>query len=50
MEVRGGERLVYLAVLLSVFCAHLTLGKYVKGVVNTKEVSVVFADIILGSF
>lgn len=41
MEVRVGERLLYLAVLSSVFCVDLVLGKYVKGIVNTKEVSVV---------
>lgn len=50
MEVRGGERLAYLALLFSVFCAHLTLGKYVKGIVDTKEVSILFTVIILGSF
>lgn len=48
MEVRGGERLAYLAVLFSVFCARLTLGKYVRGVINTKEVSD-STVIILGS-
>lgn len=42
MEVRVGERLLYLAVLSSVLCVDLVLGKYVKGIVNTKEVSVVF--------
>lgn len=42
MEVRVGERLLYLAVLSSVFCVDSVLGKYVKGIVNTKEVSVVF--------
>lgn len=48
MEVRGGERLLYLAVLFGVFCAPSTLGKYVKGIVNTKEVSVDFTVIIFG--
>lgn len=41
MEVRVGVRLLYLAVLSSVLGVHLVLGKYVKGIVNTKEVSVV---------
>lgn len=42
MEVRVGERLLCLAVLSSVFCVDSVLGKYVKGIVNTKEVSAVF--------
>lgn len=42
MEVRVGERLLYLAVLSSVLCVDSVLGKYVRGIVNTKEVSVVF--------
>lgn len=37
MEVRAGERLVHLAVLASLLGAP-TSAKYVKGVVNTKEV------------
>lgn len=41
MEVRVGVRLLYLAVLSSVLGVDLVLGKYVKGIVNTKEVSVV---------
>lgn len=40
MEVRVGERLLCLAVLFSVLCMDSVLGKYVRGVVNTKEVSV----------
>lgn len=40
MEVRVGERLLCLAVLSSVLCMDSVLGKYVRGVVNTKEVSV----------
>lgn len=39
MEVRVGERLLCLAVLSCVFFADSVLGKYVKGIVNTKEVS-----------
>ena len=39
MEVRVGERLLCLAVLSSVFLVDSVLGKYVKGIVNTKEVS-----------
>lgn len=42
MEVRVGERLLCLAVLSSVLCMDSVLGKYVRGVVNTKEVSVCF--------
>lgn len=41
MEVRVGERLLCLAVLSSVFFVDSVLGKYVKGIVNTKEVSAV---------
>uniref|UniRef100_A0A3B4WDW0 Transmembrane protein 145 n=1 Tax=Seriola lalandi dorsalis TaxID=1841481 RepID=A0A3B4WDW0_SERLL len=37
MEVRVGERLLCLAVLSSVLCVDSVLGKYVKGIVNTKE-------------
>uniref|UniRef100_A0A8D3CJZ2 Transmembrane protein 145 n=1 Tax=Scophthalmus maximus TaxID=52904 RepID=A0A8D3CJZ2_SCOMX len=37
MEVRVGERLLCLAVLFSVLCVDSALGKYVKGIVNTKE-------------
>lgn len=43
MEVRVGERLLCLAVLFSVLCVDSVLGKYVRGVVNTKEVSVCFS-------
>lgn len=39
MEVRVGERLLWLAVLSSVLSVDSVLGKYVKGIVNTKEVS-----------
>lgn len=41
MEVRVGEKLLCLAVLSSVFLVDSVLGKYVKGIVNTKEVSAV---------
>ncbi|TMS10514.1 Transmembrane protein 145 [Larimichthys crocea] len=37
MEVRVGEKLLCLAVLSSVFLVDSVLGKYVKGIVNTKE-------------
>ncbi|KAM8735884.1 transmembrane protein 145 [Acanthopagrus schlegelii] len=37
MEVRVGERLLCLAALSCVFFADSVLGKYVKGIVNTKE-------------
>lgn len=47
MEVRVGERLLCLAVLSSVFFVDSVLGKYVKGIVNTKEVSAVFYFISL---
>lgn len=39
MEVRVGERLLCLVVLSSVLFVDSVLGKYVKGIVNTKEVS-----------
>lgn len=39
MEVRVGERLLCLAVLSSVLYVDSVFGKYVKGIVNTKEVS-----------
>lgn len=42
MEVRVGERLLCLAVLSSVLCVDSVFGKYVKGIVNTKEVRVCF--------
>lgn len=42
MEVRVGERLLCLAVLSSVLCVDSVFGKYVKGIVNTEEVSAVF--------
>lgn len=50
MEVRGGEKLVHLAVLFGVFCAHLALGKYVKGIVNTKEVSAFLLSLFWAPF
>ncbi|KAK5861871.1 hypothetical protein PBY51_017313 [Eleginops maclovinus] len=37
MEVRVGERLLCLALLCSSFFVDSVLGKYVKGIVNTKE-------------
>uniref|UniRef100_A0A3B3TXA5 Transmembrane protein 145 n=1 Tax=Poecilia latipinna TaxID=48699 RepID=A0A3B3TXA5_9TELE len=37
MEVRVGERLLWLAVLSTVLCVDSVFGKYVKGIVNTKE-------------
>ncbi|KAF7227071.1 transcript variant X1 [Nothobranchius furzeri] len=37
MELRFGERLLWLSVLSSVLCVDSVLGKYVKGIVNTKE-------------
>lgn len=39
MEVRVGERLLWLTVLSSLLFVDSALGKYVRGVVNTKEVS-----------
>ncbi|KAK5921850.1 hypothetical protein CgunFtcFv8_019171 [Champsocephalus gunnari] len=41
MEVRVGERLLCMALLCSGFFVDSVLGKYVKGIVNTKEVSAV---------
>ncbi|KAI4810960.1 hypothetical protein KUCAC02_013887, partial [Chaenocephalus aceratus] len=37
MEVRVGERLLCMALLCSGFFVDSVLGKYVKGIVNTKE-------------
>ena len=48
MEVRLCERLLCLAVLFSVLCVAPVLGKYVKGIVNTKEVRLVFFNFIIG--
>lgn len=39
MELRVGERLLCVAALSSLLCVDSVLGKYVRGVVNTKEVS-----------
>lgn len=39
MEVRGGARLLHLAVLLSLLGGRSPLAKYVRGVVSTQEVS-----------
>lgn len=39
MEARVAERLVYLALLSGVLCVEPAVGKYVKGIVDTKEVS-----------
>lgn len=43
MEVRVGERLLCLAVLSSVLCVDSVFGKYVKGIINTKEVRADFS-------
>uniref|UniRef100_A0A3Q2D2P0 Transmembrane protein 145 n=1 Tax=Cyprinodon variegatus TaxID=28743 RepID=A0A3Q2D2P0_CYPVA len=37
MEVRVGERLLWLVVLSTVLCVDSVYGKYVKGIVDTKE-------------
>lgn len=39
MELRVGERLLCVAALSSLLCVDSVFGKYVRGVVNTKEVS-----------
>lgn len=44
MEVRVGERLMWLAVLSTVLCVDSVFGKYVKGIVNTKEVRAEFVS------
>lgn len=44
MEVRVGERLLWLAVLSTVLCVDSVFGKYVKGIVNTKEVRAEFVS------
>lgn len=36
------EKVLGLAVVSSMLCVGSVLGKYVKGIVNTKEVSIVF--------
>lgn len=48
MEGRLGERLLWLAALSGVLCVDLVCGKYVKGIVDTKEVSAVcFQNVLL---
>lgn len=45
MEARVAERLVYLALLSGVLCVEPAVGKYVKGIVDTKEVSAACARV-----
>lgn len=47
MEARVAERLVHLALLSCVLCVVPALGKYVKGIVDTKEVSEVHVRLVI---